>query len=92
MKRAEPMDARDFITYICHSRFFKPHNFVYWYLFLFAFFLCARKSNLVPFSSSDIESGKFLSRESIQFHENYILVHFNWSKTGQRLFSLVKGR
>jgi hypothetical protein len=58
-------------------------NLVYWCLFLFAFFLVARKSNLVPTSFSDIVKGRFLSKDSVRFYGDYILVHFNWSKTNQ---------
>ena len=37
-----------------------PSDIVYWCLFLFAFFLFARKSNLVPSSKKDFKEKKFL--------------------------------
>jgi len=83
VKRAEPMTLEILLRIFVILDFSNSENIVYWCLFLFAFFLCARKSNLVPTSSSDIDSGKFLSTESIQFYKNYILVHFNRSKTIQ---------
>ena len=38
----------------------KSENVVYWCLFLFAFFLFARKSNLVPTVKTDLKEKKFL--------------------------------
>ena len=51
--------------------------------FLFAFFLFARKSNLVPNSKKEFKSGKFLRREDVYFQDDILLVIMRWSKTNQ---------
>lgn len=61
---------------------------VYWCLFLFAFFLVARKSNLVPTNKSDIEAKHCLLRKDITMIGENLCVTMRWSKTiqfGQRL-------
>ena len=42
-------------------------------LFLFAFFLFARKSNLVPNSKKEFKSWKFLRRENLYFQDDILL-------------------
>lgn len=83
VKRAEPVSIDILLQIFSILDFSVLDNIVYWCLFLFAFFLCARKSNLVPTSLDDIEKGKFLSADYVHFHDSYLLVHFNWSKTIQ---------
>ena len=56
---------------------------VYWCLFLFAFFLFARKSNLVPTSKSDLKDKKFLLRKNVSIEKDFIIVSMHWSKTIQ---------
>ena len=68
---------------------------VYWCLFLFAFFLFARKSNLVPTSKADLKDKKILSRKNVTVHKEFILVSMNWTKAiqlGERILQtpLVK--
>ena len=66
----------------------KPNDSGYWCLFLFAFYLFARKSNLVPTTKKDLNSKKFLLRKNISNEEDFLLVTMNWSKTiqyGERL-------
>ena len=68
---------------------------VYWCLFLFAFFLFARKSNLVPTSKADLKNKKNLLRKNVTVHKEFILVSMNWTKTiqfGERILQtpLVK--
>ena len=59
---------------------------------LFAFFLFARKSNLVPNSKKkEFKSGKFLRRENLYFQDDILLVIMRWSKTnqlGQRVLNI----
>ena len=43
---------------------------VYWCLFLFAFFLLARKSNLVPTTKEDLKQRKFLLRGDVVIHRH----------------------
>lgn len=61
----------------------KSEDIVYWCLFLFAFFLFARKSNLVPTSKKDLKSKKFLLRNSVKFDKGLLVVTMTWSKTIQ---------
>ncbi len=60
-----------------------PQDQVYWVLFLLAFFLMARKSNLVPDSRSKFDSLKHLQRRDITLKDNMMLVNLKWSKTNQ---------
>ena len=63
-------------------------DIVYWCLFLFAFYLFARKSNLVPTTKHDLKSKKFLLRKNVSYEGDFLLVTMNWSKTiqyGERL-------
>ena len=59
------------------------HDTVYWCLFLFAFYLFARKSNLVPTVKKDIEKKLFLCRKDVKVMQNYLIVSMGWSKTIQ---------
>jgi hypothetical protein len=56
-----------------------------WCLFLTAFILMIRKSNLVPNSAKTFQSQKQLIRENIEFDSknNVLIFHINWSKTIQ---------
>ena len=63
---------------------------VFWCLFLFAFFLFARKSNLVPDSENYVHK-KFLLREDVQICDNVLVVNIKWSKTiqfGERMLKI----
>lgn len=63
---------------------------VYWCLFLFAFFLFARKSNLFPDSDNYVKI-KFLLREDVQICANTLIINDKWSKTiqfGERLLKI----
>ena len=65
-----------------------PVDSVYWCLFLFAFFLLARKSNLVPTTKEDLKQRKFLLRGDVVIHRHLLVVTMFWSKTiqsGERL-------
>jgi hypothetical protein len=59
-----------------------------WCLFLTAFFLMIRKSNLVPNSGKTFQSQRQLIRENIEFDSknNVLIFHTNWSK----LFNMAK--
>ena len=58
-------------------------DIVYWCLFLFAFFLFARKSNLVPSTKKDFVHKKFLLRKDVIEESGYLKVCMKWSKTIQ---------
>ena len=61
----------------------EPNDTVCWSLFLFAFYLFVRKSNLVPTTKEDLKSKKFLLRKNVSKKENFLLVTMNWSKSIQ---------
>lgn len=63
--------------------FTNPEDIVFWCLFLFAFFLFARKSNLVPTTQKDFENRRFLLRKDVQITESCLIVNMRWSKTIQ---------
>ena len=57
-------------------------------MFVFAFFLLARKSNLVPTTTEDLLLKRFLLREDVSIDNNKLLVSMKWTKTiqfGQRV-------
>jgi hypothetical protein len=56
-------------------------HIVFWSLFLLAFFLMARKSNLVPDSVIKFDPNKQLCRKDILVHKDLLLVCIKWSKT-----------
>jgi hypothetical protein len=57
----------------------------FWCLFLHAFFLMSRKSNLVPNSVKTLNSNKQLCRSNIEINseKNILLINISWSKTIQ---------
>ena len=61
----------------------KPLHATFWCLFLFAFFLMARKSNLVPDSIPSFDPDKQLIRDRVKILEDHLIVTFPWSKTNQ---------
>lgn len=58
-------------------------DLVMWSLLLLAFFLMARKSNLVPNSKYTFDPQKQLTRADIKLHPKMLLVTLKWSKTNQ---------
>ena len=83
VKRAEPITLTILGLIYDSLDFTSADNTVYWCLFLFAFFLVARKSNLVPTTKEDILAGKFLHVDDLQVFQDFILVTFKWTKTIQ---------
>ena len=61
----------------------KRKDIVYWCLFVFAFFMFARKSNLVPTTFADLKKPKFLLRRDVTRIGDILLVTMKWSKTNQ---------
>ena len=57
-----------------------PSDSVYWCLFLFAFFLFARKTNLVPTTRKDYKQKKILLRKDVKPGYNHLIVCMRWSK------------
>lgn len=56
------------------------NNITYWCLFLFAFYLMCRKSNLV---GTTTDSSKALKRGDIIVFDKFLVVRFHWTKTIQ---------
>lgn len=85
IKQAEPITPQilidnDIYKEIDHN---DPVHVTHWCLFLFAFFLMARKSNLVPNSSRKFNPQKQLMRSDVFQDEDLLLVIIKWSKTNQ---------
>jgi len=68
----------------------------FWALFVIAFYLLARKSNLVPDSVAKFNPAKQLTRGDLELTDDAILVTLKWSKTNQtgrrEIFPLVRNR
>jgi hypothetical protein len=62
-----------------------PNHATIWALFLMAFYIMARKSNLVPDSQQAFDASKQLTRQDIVSHSSgdCLLVTIKWSKTRQ---------
>lgn len=84
VKQAEEMTPEILLRVSEVLDFTSKDDRVYWCLFLFAFFLLARKSNLVPSSSKDLSSGQFLLRKNVQDLGICLMVTFTWTKTIQK--------
>ena len=62
----------------------------YWLLFLFMFFLMARKSNMVPNFYADFDPAKQLLRQDVRKLPNMIVILIKWLKTNQFGNTLLK--
>lgn len=82
-----PQILKDVFIYLDVS---KPIDATFWCLFLFMFFLMARKSNMVPGSYADFDPDKQLLRHDIKVFENMLVVQIKWSKTNQFGSRLLK--
>lgn len=73
------LDIHKKLDLTCH------HDTTIWCLFLHAFFLMFRKSNLVPDSIAKFDSCKQLCRKNITYDEKHdiLLIKISWSKTIQ---------
>ena len=83
VKQAEPMTPELLARIYYVLDMTDANDMVYWCLFLFAFFLVARKSNLVPTVTDDISKGKCLLRKNVTVALDHLIVTMNWSKTIQ---------
>ena len=57
----------------------RPNDIAFWALCVTAFFILARKSNLVPDSKFDIN--KQLARSHLRFDVDFVDVYLHWTKT-----------
>ena len=83
VKQAAPITPEILLKMYEQMNMKKSTNVVLWCLFLFAFFLFARKSNLVPTKLKDVKSSKFLLRQDVTFKGGNLLITIKWSKTIQ---------
>ena len=83
VRQASPITPDILYSIYLTLDFSHSDDVVFWCLFLFAFFLVARKSNLVPTSLSDIKKGHCLCRNNVEYFGDNLLVRTNWSKTIQ---------
>lgn len=82
-KQAKPITPAILLHMSKHMNYSNPKDLVYWCLFLFAFFLFARKSNLVPTTKDDLKKEKFLLKQDVEEDIDMIIVSFRYSKTIQ---------
>ena len=83
IKQAECMTPAILLKISQILDFSNKSDVVFWCLFLFAFFLLARKSNLIPTTKKDLAQRKFLLRGDIIKVKDILIVTMFWSKTIQ---------
>lgn len=79
--RVEPITPQILYRIACILDFSVKEHVCIWCLFLFAFFLFARKSNLVPDNKHDFS--KCILRRHVSRLDNNLIVSFYWTKTIQ---------
>ena len=78
-KRAAPMSP-EVVTKMREQLYLeKANDAAFWALCLTAFFILARKSNLMPVK--DFNPQQQLSHDNLQFDCDYVDVHLHWTKT-----------
>lgn len=80
VKAALPITPDILIKIRTKLDFRDKNNYTFWCLFLFAFFLMSRKSNLV---GTVQDKSKCLKRSDIDIFDKFLLVKICWSKTIQ---------
>ena len=83
IRQAKPITPNILLEIFSVLDMSKSENVVYWCLLLFAFFLFARKSNLVPTVKTDLKEKKFLCHKDVECFENTLIINMRWSKTIQ---------
>lgn len=83
VKQAEPITPEILLNMASKLDFSCTADKVFWFLFLFAFFLFARKSNLVPTTKEDFKNKHFLMRKDVSVKSNMLIISFRFSKTIQ---------
>lgn len=82
-KQAAPITPDILLAFRSKLDMRDPNDVSFWALFLLAFFLMARKSNLVPDGKNEFDAGKQLIRSDIQLNRQGLLISIKWSKTLQ---------
>ena len=84
VKQALPITPEILLGIADSFDFLNHTDLVFWCLFVFAFFLLARKSNLVPTTKADLVNKKFLLRQDVEDKGSHLLVTMRWTKTIQK--------
>lgn len=83
VKQAKAITPDILLEFSTMLNFSSHTDSAFWCLFLFAFFLFARKSNLVPTTRQDLISKKCLLHKDLKVFSDFLIVSFRWSKTIQ---------
>lgn len=89
--RTLPVTPEILLEIFEHMQMEDQLDITFWSLFLIAFFMFSRKSNLVPISTSKFDPKKQLCRKDFEIHDEYLIISIRWSKTiqfGQRILSI----
>lgn len=90
-KKALPITPDLLVEFLPFLDLSTPGDATYWCLFLLAFVLMSRKSNMVPTSGTAFDKNKQLCRGDVLHAGHCLLVLFKWSKTnqfGQRIIQI----
>ena len=82
-KQAKPITPEILLKFASILDLTKPADIVFWCLFLFAFFLFSRKSNLLPTTKEDVKNSKCLLHKDVTLESDTLIVSFRYSKTIQ---------
>ncbi len=82
-RQALPITPPILLAIHAQMDFSSPLHLTLWSAFVIAFFLFARKSNIVPASAAQFSPDKHLCRGDILVSHSGIVVHIKWSKTIQ---------
>lgn len=83
VKQVLPINVEVLLAMSAHINWQSPLDITLWCCFLLAFFLFARKSNMVPPSTAGFNKQKHLQRCDIMYNMCGLIVRFKWSKTIQ---------
>ena len=79
IKQTEPMPPEILLGIADTLDFSKSYDCVYWCLFMFAFYLFAWKSNLVPTPKKDLANKHSLLQSHVQLFSDYFVVSIFWT-------------
>ncbi|XP_053383790.1 uncharacterized protein LOC128549996 [Mercenaria mercenaria] len=84
VRQAHPMTTNLLLKIYRVLDLSSPDDNTFWCLFLFAFFLLARKSNLVPTTKKELLNPKFLLSKDVRVTSTGLLITMKWTKTIQK--------
>lgn len=83
VKKAIPVDVRLLVDIYEQLDMLNYTHIVFWCLFLFMFFLFARKSQFLPLTARHDDLAKVVQRNDIVDKHDMLCCTFRWSKTNQ---------